>query len=147
MAMTILKWSLLALAAVAVVAVALRIWFGVVVNPSVINEIASNPQGERAGIVMALTLPHGDTLPVNYLREGNRVYAGADGLWWRSLRDGDVPVTVLIRGQSLAGRARVVQGDAALKTAVFRRLRPTAPAWLPDWLNAHLVVIELDAAT
>ena len=35
--------------------------------------------------VMLITLPSGRTLPVNYLRDGDTVYAGADGRWWRDV--------------------------------------------------------------
>ena len=30
-------------------------------------------------------------------------------------------------------------------TGTFLRLRPNVPKWLPEWLDAHLVVIDLDA--
>ena len=139
------KWLLLAVVLVIVVLLGLRYGYGLLANPGVIEEVTSNPGGERAGIVMLLTLPDGRVLPVNYLREGNRVFAGADGRWWRALRDGDVPVTVMIRGESFAGRATVVFDDPEYRRDVFARLRPDVPKWLPEWLDAHLVVIDLDS--
>lgn len=145
--MAILKWSAIIVAALVLGLLVLRVLYGTIANPRVIEEITTNPTGERAGVVMALTLPDGHTLPVNYRREGNHVYAGADGRWWRTLRDGNAPVTVLIRGERLAGRAHVVFDDPAFKADVFSRLRPTVPGWLPAWLDAHLVVIELEAPT
>ena len=51
---------------------------------------------------------------------------------------------VLIRGETHSGRARVVRDDAEFKRDVFQRLRPDVPKWLPKWLNAELVVIDLD---
>ena len=141
--MAILKWSVIVVAVLVVGFVTLRVLYSLVVNPRVIAEIAANPQGERAGIVMVLTLPDGRALPVNYRREGNRVYAGADGRWWRSLRAGDAPVTVLIRGETLVGHAHVLFDDPEFKADVFSRLRPTVPSWLPGWLDAELVVIDL----
>ena len=141
--MAILKWSGIVVAVLVAGLVVLRVFYGLVTNPKVIDEITANPDGERAGIVMTLTLPDGRTLPVNYLREGERVYAGADGRWWRTLREGDAPVTVTIRGETLPGRAHVVFDDPAYKADVFSRLRPTVPKWLPSFLDAHLVVIEL----
>ena len=144
--MAILKWSVIVVAVLVVGFVALRVLFSLIANPRVVAEITANPQGERASIVMVLTLPDGRALPVNYRREGNRVYAGADGRWWRSLRAGDAPVTVLIRGETFAGRARVSFDDPEFKADVFSRLRPTVPSWLPEWLDAELVVIELDRA-
>ena len=143
--MTFLKWSLIVLAVLVVAFLGLRVLFGLIANPRVIGELRANPQGERAGIVMLLTLPGGRVLPVNYRREGNRVFAGADGRWWRTLREGDVPVTVTIRGETLAGRARVVFDDPEYKRDVFARLRPNVPKWLPEWLDAHLVVVDLEA--
>lgn len=113
-------------------------------NPRVVRELESNPQGEQAGIVMLLGLPNGRVLPVNYRREGNQVFAAADGPWWRAVRDGNAPVTVTIRGDKLTGRARVVLDDPDYKRSVFERLRPSVPKWLPAWLDAHLVVIDLE---
>ncbi len=114
------------------------------VNAQVAKELRDSPDGERAQLVMLLTFPDGRELPVNYLRQGNRVFAGADGRWWRAFRDGDVPVKVLIKGQELSGRARTVMDDPEYTRDVFERLRPNVPSWLPDWLNAYLVVIDLD---
>ena len=142
--MTFLKWLLIVVAVLIVVAyLGLRL-LGMITNPRVAEELKAHPEGERAGIVMLLTLPDGRVLPVNYRREGNQVFAGADGRWWRTLRAGDVPVTVMIRGETLKGRARVVFDDPEYKRDVFARLRPDVPKWLPGWLDAHLVVIDLE---
>lgn len=142
--MVFLKWLLIAVAAVVLLFLAMRIYFGLVANPAVVQELKDDPQGERANIVMLLTLPSGRTLPVNYRREGNRVFAGADGRWWRSLREGNAPVSVWIRGETFEGRAHVALDDPEYKRDVFSRLRPDVPKWLPEWLDAHLVVIDLD---
>ena len=142
--MTWVNWLIVILGILATVFIALRAFMLLVGNPRVVAELRDDPQGERAGIVMLLGLPDGRELPVNYLREGNQVFAGADGRWWRPLRDGNAPVRWLIRGETFAGKARVVLDDPAYKRAVFDRLRPTVPKWLPDWLDARLVVIDLD---
>ena len=142
--LVIWKWLLIAVVAVTVLLLALQIHFGLVHNPAVVQELKDNPHGERASIVMLLSLPDGRMLPVNYLREGNRVFAGADGRWWRALREGDARVTVWIRGETFQGRAHVALDDREYKRGVFARLRPDSPEWLPEWLNAHLVVIDLD---
>jgi len=63
-----------------------------VTNPGVERELREDPDGERAGKVMLIVLPSGRTLPVNYLREGDTVYAAADGRWWRELRGEGAPV-------------------------------------------------------
>jgi len=89
--------------------------------------------------VMLLTLPSGKELPVNYLREGNTVYAAADFPWWRELRGGGGRGSVLIRGEVLPGYVRVVEDDPELRASVFERLRPTAVSWA-----GTLVVIDLD---
>lgn len=110
-----------------------------VANPRILRELEQDPDGERAKRVMALTLPSGKTLPINYLREGERVYAGADFPWWRELPAAGGPVEILIRGERLRGRARAVEDAPQHRLEVFGRLRPTAPTW---W--GVLVEIELD---
>ena len=121
-----------------------RVYYAVSVNAKVTKELQDNPGGKRAELVMLLTFPDGRELPVNYLREGNKVFAGADGRWWREFRAGDVPVKVFIKGEEFSGRARTILNDPEYTRDVFERLRPNVPKWLPDWLNAYLVVIDLD---
>ena len=84
-------------------------------------------------------LPSGRTIPVNYLLEGDTVYAGADGPWWRELRGDGGRGSVFIRGEERAGTMRAVEDDPALRDEVFSRLRPTAPRFI-----GTLVVIDLD---
>ena len=112
-------------------------------NPEVARELRANPEGVQAARVMLMTIDDRKTIPVNYLREGNEVFVGADGPWWRIMHEKEQPVTLLIKGQKLSGRARAVSGRPGYTKEVFKRLRPTAPKWLPDWLNGVLVVIEL----
>lgn len=114
-----------------------------IMNPNVINEIRSNPDGERAGIVMLLTLPSGKQIPVNYLREGKNVFVGADGPWWKEFRDEGGIVNIELRGEKLTGQAKAILDDPDYTKLIFKRLRPTVPKWLPDWLNGKLVVITL----
>ena len=75
---------------------------------------------------MLITLPSGRRIPVNYLREGDMVYAGADGRWWKELVGEGVPVEVLIQGETHVGRGRAVRDDPEYTARVFRRLRPNA---------------------
>ena len=112
-------------------------------NPRVSAELSQDPRGQRAQRVMLLTLPDGQSLPVNYLREGDLVFVGADGRWWRQFRSGGAPVGMLILGENLTGHAIAVEDDADYTHEIFARLRPAAPAWLPDWLNGVLVVITV----
>ncbi len=120
-------------------------WYGGMANERVMDEIRNSPDSVRAAESMIVTF--GDrTLPVNFLWEGDTIYMGIDGLWWREFREGDVPVTLFVRGQEVTGRARVELEDQAFIDDIFSRLRPTVPEWLPDWANGKLVIIELDDA-
>lgn len=112
-------------------------------NRLVTRELRAEPRGERAKNMMLLTLPSGRTVPADYLREADIVYAGSDGRWWRELRGDGAPVALEIRGEALGGHARAIENDPARTHDVFARLRPTVPAWLPDWLNGVFVEIRL----
>ena len=142
--MSVPQWLVLIPALFGLALIGLLAYALLVGNPRVARELENDPQGEQAGIVMLLALPNGRVLPVNYRREGRQVFIGADGPWWRAIRGGNAPVTATIRGEKLTGRARVVLDDPDYKRSVFERLRPNVPKWLPAWLDAHLVVIDLD---
>lgn len=101
-------------------------WYALVTNPRVAQELREEPDGERARRVMLLTLPSGRELPVNYFQEGDLVWAGADGRWWRELEGEGEPVTVLVRGAERLGTARAVLDDPAYTEEVFAKLRPNA---------------------
>jgi hypothetical protein len=141
--MRVQKWIVLGFIGLLLVFMVMLIYSSTVANPRVIAEIRAEPDGARAQKVMVLTFPDGRTLPVNYLKEDNLVFVGADGPWWRQFRQGNVPVQVEIRGQLMTGQARTVVDDPQYTQAVFARLRPNVPKWLPDFLNAYLVVIEI----
>lgn len=138
-----MKWVLIVVAALLLLAVTYRIYMGTVANPRVAEELRTNPEGARAARVMLLTFPDGREIPVNYLREGSKVFAGADGRWWRAFRDGGARVTVLIRGRTMTGLATVELDDQDYVDDIFSRLRPAA-SWVPKWLDAKLVIITLD---
>jgi len=99
-------------------------WVG---NPWVVSELRKDPDGARARRVMLLTLPSGSVIPVNYLRQDDRVYAAADGRWWRELRGQGAPVELLVRGETLVGHARAIEDEPDHRSAIFDRLRPNAP--------------------
>lgn len=141
------KYFMIGFAALLVIIGGYAYYTARVVNPRVSVELREQPEGARAARVMLLTMPDGRQIPVNYLREGNLVFVGADGPWWRAFREGHVPVAVLIQGEILRGLAHVSEGDQAYIEDVFKRLRPDVPTWLPFWLNAKLVVITLAAET
>jgi hypothetical protein len=106
------------------------------------EELRTNPTGEEAQEAMLLTF-EGKTLPVNYLKEGNTVFMGVDGRWWRAFTGDGLPVSLLIQGETYTGHGVVVLDKPAYVEDVFSRLRPTAPEWLPTWLNGKLVVITI----
>jgi len=112
-----------------------------VANPRVKREIREEPDGERARKVMLITLPSGRTLPVNYLRDGDTIYAAADGRWWRELRGQGAPVELFVRGEALVGHARAIEDEPDHRSAIFDRLRPSAPKLL-----GTLIQIELDGS-
>lgn len=101
-------------------------YYGQVANPRAVAELMEEPTGLRAQKVMLLTLPSGRRLPVNYLAEDNRIYAGADGRWWKELAGGTFDVTVWVLGETRAGRAKVVEDDPNYTKDIFSRLRPSA---------------------
>jgi hypothetical protein len=76
-----MKWAALAVVVVAVLLLGGVVIYPWVNNPRVIRELRENPDGARAHKVMLLTLPSGKALPVNYLRDGDTVYAAADFPW------------------------------------------------------------------
>ncbi len=110
-----------------------------VANPAIERELHEDPDGERARRVMLITFPSGRTLPVNYLREGDTVYAAADGRWWHQLRGQGAPVELLVRGKTLVGQARAIEDDPEHRSAVFDRLRPTAPKLFGTLIQIDLV--------
>ena len=131
--------------AIALLFVGYYLYARLVGNPAVIEELRSDPNGARAARAMLISLPGGRELPVNYLREGEMVYMGVDGRWWRLFADEAKSVTLLIRGETLTGRARAILNDQARTKEVFTRLRPTAPTWLPGRMGGVLVEIALDS--
>ncbi len=136
-----MKWLVLGLSIVVALlfsACAYSSW----ANARVVDELRNEPDGERAQKVMLLTLPSGKSLPVNYLRDGQTVYAAADFPWWREIRGEGGRGSVLVRGEVFEGRMRAVEDDPELRDSVFDRLRPTAPR-----MFGTLIVIELDPET
>ena len=122
-----MKFVLIAIVALLVFVAGYAIYMARIANPGVEHELREEPNGERAGRVMLIMLPDGRTLPVNYLREGETVYAAADGRWWQQLRGQGKIVELLVRGETLTGLARAIEDDPDHRSAVFDRLRPSAP--------------------
>ena len=139
-----LKWVAIIVGLLALSPSLVGVIFSLVINPIVSAELRNNPNGKEAREAMLLTF-EGRRLPVNYLKEGNSVFIGVDGRWWRAFAGRSVPVSMIMGGQVYAGFAELAADDPAYVKDVFSRLRPTTPDWLPDWLNAQLVVITLDS--
>ncbi len=121
---------------------AVYLYFTEYADPSTARELLEHPDGERAQKVMLLTLPSGRMIPVNYLREADKVFAGADGGWWRELSGEAHSVTVLIKGDRLHGLGRTVEDDPVYIETIFKRLRPDSYRWI----GGVLVEIQLDQA-
>ena len=136
------KWILALVVVLCLGGLALK-WRTAQVNAAVAETLRLDPQSARAARTMLITLADGRVFPVNYLREGDLVFMGIDGRWWRAFQGSGQPVTMLIQGEVLEGHARVNLEDPALVKDVFARLRPTVPDWLPDALNCKLVTIRL----
>ena len=112
-------------------------------NPRIIAELQSEPDGQLSDLVGILTLPDERKIPVNYLHRNKQVFLGADGPWWRDFRGDGAEVAMWIKGNEFRGIATVKLGESATKDRVFPIIRPRVPEWLPDFLNAKLVVIQL----
>lgn len=123
-----------------------RLYYFYIVNPSVVAELQTEPHGERALRVMLLALPDGNTIPVNYLQEGQIVFVGADGRWWREFRDNGKEAEIFLKGAILSGHAVAITNDPEYRDEIFTRLRPTAPLWLPEWMKGVLIKITLAEA-
>lgn len=115
-----------------------------IANPRVERELAEHPDGERAKRVMLLTLPSGRRIPVNYWREDELVYAGADGRWWKELEDGPAAVRLLVRGERLRGTARAVRDDPEYTERAFSKLRPNAIKGFGTLVEIRLDGVEVD---
>jgi hypothetical protein len=139
--MRVLKWIVVTLV---ILTAAFFATFILYINPKILSVIKNNPTGEIAGEALVLIFRSGKEIPVNYLRDDNQVFVGADGPWWRELEGGTSPVKLVIMGEQLTGSATVVLDDPDYTLEIFARLRPTTPSWLPDWLRGKLIVINLD---
>jgi hypothetical protein len=138
--MRVIKWIAVTLV---IVVAACFATFLLLVNPMILNQIKNEPTSEIAQEALVLAFGSGKEIPVNYLREGNQVFVGADGPWWREFEAGPTPVKVVIKSETFTGSAIVVLDDPEYTRVIFARLRPTAPEWLPDWLRGKLIVINL----
>jgi deazaflavin-dependent oxidoreductase (nitroreductase family) len=97
---------------------------------SVVRSILESPlHGLLSGSLMLVTYTgrvsdRTFTIPVMYARHGGDllVYVGGHErkTWWRNLRGG-APVHVHVRGDDLAGVARVVDGESELRADYLER--------------------------
>ncbi len=112
------------------------------VNPGVIEEIESNPTGDRAASTLVMTLDDGTRLPLKFVREDNLVHLGSGGRWWRRFQSPG-PVTLLMRGREYRGTAVAVRDNPGKRREVFQQLRSSGTAWL----KGVLVTVTLADAT
>ena len=139
---TALRMTIFILFVIALLIAAI-LYFSTAYNTRVARELESNPQGERAAQVMMITFPDGRSTPVNYLREGDTVFAGSDFNWWKKIASDGTQLKLLIKGEELEGTA-TVSDDITYTYEVFERLRPDAPIWASRLVGAKLVVIQLN---
>jgi len=138
----IIRILLIVVALLGIGVVAYAIYSIHVVNPRIERELLEDPEGERASRVMLLTLPSGRRIPVNYLREGDQIFAGADGSWWKELEGDGAPVTLVVRGERLEGRGRAVQDDPEYRKRIFAKLRPNALEGFGTLVEIRLLASE-----
>lgn len=101
-----------------------------IINPGIIRELEDNPQGKTAARVMLVNLPSDKILPVNYLLKHEKYWAGADGRWWRELREPGVNLSIMVAGKTIVVHAIAIEDDQKLTDEIFTELRPTAPRWV-----------------
>ena len=65
--------------------------------------------------------------PVAYVQDGDQVLLSTDSRWYRNLAGG-APVRLLLRGRTVAGRARPVT-DADRSAAILRKLVDAIPSY------------------
>jgi len=111
--------------------------------------LRSQQHGLISGHVMLITMKKRETadvitFPVDYLREGNRVYVGSDSAWWKHLQDG-AEVRLLIKGIKVVGWATPILDDPERIREGFKKLRP----WTYKralWSGAVFVEIQLQGS-
>lgn len=65
------------------------------------------------------------TTPISYVQHGGTLLLGVGGRWWKNLRGG-VPVQVLLRGKTHAGRAETWTDEASM-TSAYRSILAENP--------------------
>ena len=120
--------------------VVLSLFLAGCVNPTNdMAELRANPEGELAQKTMILTLPDGEAIPVNFIREGSKVYTGADGRWWRQLRGEGARVGLFIKGEELTGVGRAVEEDKEQARFILEKVRPGF-AWLSPSVPIEITI-------
>ena len=117
-------------AALAILVLGYALYQTYIVNPGIINELRDNPHGETAARVMLINLPSGKMLPVNYVHAREKYWAGADGSWWRELREPGLNLSIVVRGETIKVRGIAIEDNRQLTREIFSELRPTAPEWV-----------------
>ena len=120
--------------------------FITVYNPVVSTILQSDQHTLLSGRTMLITMENRETsqmktFPVNYLREGDTVYMGADFSWWKHL-EGGAEVRMLIQGTEFVGWATPILDDPARSSAGFQKLRP----WTykrAEWTGAVFVEAKI----
>ncbi len=118
----------------------------IVANPIVTAILRSERHALLSDGIMLITMKKRGTselktFPVDYLREANTVYVGADSGWWKHL-EGGADVRMLIQGTEQVGWATPILDDPDRMAVGFKKLRPfTYKRAL--WMGAVFIEIEI----
>jgi deazaflavin-dependent oxidoreductase (nitroreductase family) len=78
------------------------------------------------------------TIPVGYMRQGNKVTLLTDHNWWKNLRGG-APVTLRIQGKTYQGTAQALPDDKELTVSEMQAFVKNSP------MSARAYDIQVDA--
>ncbi|ETW94907.1 MAG: hypothetical protein ETSY1_32805 [Candidatus Entotheonella factor] len=111
------------------VLVGLAVIVVIVANPIVSAILRSEQHTLLSDGIMLITMKKRGTselktFPVDYLRNSDTVYVGADSGWWKDL-EGGAEVRMLIQGREWVGWAMPILNDPDRSAAGFKTLRPS----------------------
>ena len=127
--------------------VGLAIIGALVANPVVSAVLRSERHRWLSDKIMLITIKQPETsalktFPVDYLREADTIYVGADSDWWQPL-EGGAQVRMLIQGRERSGRAMPILNDPDRIESGFKKLRPST-YWRALWTGAVFIEIKLE---
>jgi deazaflavin-dependent oxidoreductase (nitroreductase family) len=105
-------------------------WVRTLFNPLAKSILRSPLHGGMSRRLLLITFPGRKsgkryTTPISYVQHGDTLLLGVGGRWWKNLRGG-VPVQVLLRGKTYAGRAEAWTDEASM-TRAYRTILAENP--------------------